>query len=382
MVTIWTWDYHFRYQFISTNLSSFWTILFKGNKMAVVQQRRRSSKLFKGMSKKSTPVPARISNTISECTRTWLAWQRSIAIRVPSVPTRLWIYLSGGLTWRMFCVTLWMLAAERSVSMWRFKVCTHHIHPPYSQCQIYNSNLFLAHFKSDIMNSHCQHIVFCGSADNGYARILDSHRESNRISLVEGPPFAHELRALVPYFKTASFPTVFRSKKLLSRRVSFGGTSTTPAITPPRTPTPNYASIAKTPVEEIISTTNSPTDIRKSNNPKLIVCKNASGHRVDPYLRFSSKSKIEDLKQHKFCNQFHILGWCSYGEGCTHKHKPKLVGQDVLDLMWIARLSLCPKGLGCDDENCVSGHRCPQKTCTVQGCKFPHNVDTKIVAHG
>jgi hypothetical protein len=232
------------------------------------------------------------------------------------------------------------------------------------------------------MNSHCQHIVFCGSADNGYARILDSHRESNRISLVEGPPFAHELRALVPYFKTASFPTVFRSKKLLSRRVSFGGTSTTPAITPPRTPTPNYASIAKTPVEEIISITNSPTDIRKSNNPKLIVCKNASGHRVDPYLRFSSKSKIEDLKQHKFCNQFHILGWCSYGEGCTHKHKPKLVGQDVLDLMWIARLSLCPKGLGCDDENCVSGHRCPQKTCTVQGCKFPHNVDTKIVAHG
>ncbi|CAI7615875.1 unnamed protein product [Penicillium manginii] len=68
-----------------------------------------------------------------------------------------------------------------------------------------------AHFKNDIMNSHCQHIVFCGSADNGYTRILDSHRESSRISLVEGPPFGYELlKSLVPYIKTTSFSTHYR----------------------------------------------------------------------------------------------------------------------------------------------------------------------------
>jgi hypothetical protein len=230
------------------------------------------------------------------------------------------------------------------------------------------------------MNSHCQHIVFCGSADNGYTRILDSHRESSRISLVEGPPFGYELlKSLVPYIKTTSFSTVFRSKKLPTS-VSFGSTTAAPAITPPRTPTPNYASMAKKPAEDNASTTSSPTEIRRPNNPKLLVCKNASGHRVDAHLRFSSKSKI--LRQHKFCHQFHILGSCSYGEDCTYKHTPKLVGQEVIDLMWIARLSPCQLGLRCDDENCISGHRCPQKTCTVQGCRFPHNVDTKIVAHG
>ncbi|KAJ5376881.1 hypothetical protein N7509_013767 [Penicillium cosmopolitanum] len=64
-----------------------------------------------------------------------------------------------------------------------------------------------AHFDRDLLNIHCQHIVFCGSADNGYARILGPHRGSNRILLVEGPPFAHELKALVPDFETTSFST-------------------------------------------------------------------------------------------------------------------------------------------------------------------------------
>ncbi|KAJ5661908.1 uncharacterized protein N7477_009524 [Penicillium maclennaniae] len=100
-------------------------------------------------------------------------------------------------------------------------------------------------FEHYLLDVHCQHIIFCGSADNGYARVLTPDRGSNRISLVEGPPFAHELRDLASDFETTSFPEVFRSKKL-SRSVSFGGTTATPTPTPPRTPTPNYASIART----------------------------------------------------------------------------------------------------------------------------------------
>ncbi|CAI7628247.1 unnamed protein product [Penicillium viridicatum] len=45
-------------------------------------------------------------------------------------------------------------------------------------------------FEHYFLDVHCEHIIFCGSADNGYARVLGSHRGSDRISLVEGPPFA------------------------------------------------------------------------------------------------------------------------------------------------------------------------------------------------
>ncbi|KAJ5192190.1 CCCH zinc finger DNA binding protein [Penicillium cf. viridicatum] len=236
-------------------------------------------------------------------------------------------------------------------------------------------------FEHYFLDVHCQHIIFCGSADNGYARVLGSYRGSDRISLVEGPPFARELRELACDFETTSFPEVFRSKKM-SRKVSFGGITATLIPTPPRTPTQNYASVAKRsfPISNNSSpTVNSLTRTIETSSLKLVVCKNANDERVDSPLQISTKGKIEALKQQKFCNQFHILGSCSWGGSCTHKHEPKLVEQDVVDLMWIARLSACPKGLQCDDESCVNGHRCPHRNCTGWGCKFPHDADTRII---
>jgi hypothetical protein len=241
----------------------------------------------------------------------------------------------------------------------------------------YPSALFEHYF----LDVHCQHIIFCGSGDNGYARVLGPHRGSDHISLVEGPPFARELRDLASDFETTSFPEVFRSKKM-SRKVSLGDTTAIPLPTPPRTPTPNYASIAKrTPPISNDSTpmTNTSTKTLATSSLKLVVCKNANGQRVDSPLQFSTKGKLEALKRHRFCYQFHILGSCSWGETCTYNHKPRLVERDVVDLMWIARLSACPKGLECDDESCVTGHRCPRESCTGSDCKFPHGVDTRIV---
>ncbi|KAJ5909081.1 hypothetical protein N7495_001763 [Penicillium taxi] len=215
----------------------------------------------------------------------------------------------------------------------------------------------------DCLDIHCQRIIFCGSADNGYARILGPHRKSNRISLVEGPPFADELKDLASVFATASFPEVFRSEKL-PRRVSFGGITATKIPTPPQTPAPNYADIAKnTPSMSNDSslTTNSPTKALPTGGVKLSVCKNANGERVDSPLQFSTKGKIDVLKQHKFCNQFHILGSCSWGEkSCIFKHEPGLVEKE------------------CNDVSCINGHRCPHGNCG-RDCKFPHNVDTRIV---
>lgn len=52
--------------------------------------------------------------------------------------------------------------------------------------------------------------------------------------------------------------------------------------------------------------------------------------------------------------------------------------------MYIARFSVCSRGLQCEDESCTSGHRCIQRNCpgAAFGCKFGaemHGVDTKIV---
>jgi hypothetical protein len=60
------------------------------------------------------------------------------------------------------------------------------------------------------------------------------------------------------------------------------------------------------------------------------------------------------------------------------------VDQDAIDLRYIARFSACSRGLQCEDESCLSGHRCIQRNCpgAASGCKFGaemHGVDTKIV---
>jgi hypothetical protein len=227
---------------------------------------------------------------------------------------------------------------------------------------------------------HCQRVVFCASADNGYARpdFLGRHRGSRRISLVEGPPFASEMRQLAEDFETSTFERVFMSRKLKpARKVSFGEAT---AITPPRTPTPNYASAAKTPPLPLSTAlATAPT----SHTPKgsLPIAFNAKGHRVDRPVRTSSKDTVNTLKRKKLCNPFHILGSCPYNN-CSHKHGLALSAQERLDLISIARLCVCFNGLSCEDPKCICGHRCPWDNCTGKDCRFPedmHRVDTKIV---
>ncbi|KAJ5160016.1 uncharacterized protein N7482_007020 [Penicillium canariense] len=194
--------------------------------------------------------------------------------------------------------------------------------------------------ESEIVDVHCLHVVFCASADNGYARVLGRHRGSEKVSLVEGPPFAREIRELASEFETTSFPEVFRPQKL-SRRVSFGSAP----LTPTGTPVTNYASIVRIPPrpqEEASSSTPIsalPTGPSAKGKTKLGVHRNASGQRVDSHIYFSSRANLDALKQQKLCNQYHILGSCSYGKGCTHKHEHRLGKEDVADLMYIARLS-------------------------------------------
>lgn len=239
----------------------------------------------------------------------------------------------------------------------------------------------LAHFEQDIVDVHCLRIVFCASADNGYARVLGPHKGSKRISLVKGPPFAHEMEELADSFRTASFESVFMSHKLRStRRVSFGTTST--STSPPRASTPNYASAAKKspPLQSPPLAVNSSTP--NAGTLKLHVYTNARGQRVDQRLSYSSKENVEKLKRQKLCNRFHLFDSCFYDD-CTHKHGLPLSSQDKNDLMYIARFNACPNGLYCTDAKCTCGHRCPHASCPYVNCKFPedmHGVDTSITS--
>ena len=90
------------------------------------------------------------------------------------------------------------------------------------ECVVSQYLLYAAMFSHDYEKAHCQRILFGGSADNGYARLFgplayrDDARE--RITLVEGPPFARELADLKGKFRTVSFEKVFRSEKLVNSR--------------------------------------------------------------------------------------------------------------------------------------------------------------------
>ncbi|OKL58633.1 hypothetical protein UA08_06123 [Talaromyces atroroseus] len=217
-----------------------------------------------------------------------------------------------------------------------------------------------AHFEQDIVDVHCVRVVFCASADNGWARVLGPHRGSK-------PPFAREMEELAADFETTSFESVFMSHKLKSRRVSFSGTST--YITPPRTPTPDYASAAKkSPPIQSSPLVLSPT------TPN-------GGQRVDSLVHYSSRENVEELKRQKLCNQFHLLGSCTFND-CTHKHGPALSSQKTVDLTYIARSSVCPIGIFCDNVRCTAGHNCSNMKCSGVNCRFPanmHGVDTAIV---
>ncbi|KAL4982433.1 hypothetical protein BDW68DRAFT_192148 [Aspergillus falconensis] len=256
-------------------------------------------------------------------------------------------------------------------------------------------------FSEDLNNIHCRRIIFCASADSGYARVLGPHRGSTRISLVEGPPFPREMAELAASFETATFPDVFMSSKLRplpARTASFGAQdqdTSIPIATAPTTPVPssapNYASAAKAAAAASfppasVATAVTSTANKPKSKPRLLVCLNARNQRVDSPLKTSPKEAVAAIKRRKFCNQYHILGYChhmtTYGS-CSHEHGPELSKQELNDLMCIARSTPCYSGLMCRDVDCISGHRCPyHERCTYPECRFPkdmHNVDLVIV---
>lgn len=198
--------------------------------------------------------------------------------------------------------------------------------------------------------------------------------------MLEGPPFERELASLNERFRTASFPQVFRDSKLQSRRVSV------PQMLPSSPKASTYAAtVSQGSPSALAQPAASPpsqnADTVTPSPPTDVIYRNSKGQRVDSPLK-PPQQLVTTLKNRKLCNLHHLLRSCPY-DPCNHTHGPRLDPKQLEALRYIARLSPCLNGLECDDQYCISGHRCPSQPCTRVQCRFPremHGVDTKIVS--
>lgn len=242
-------------------------------------------------------------------------------------------------------------------------------------------------FKLNIADVHCKHIIFGGSADNGYARLLTPYSsndaDSSSITMLEGPPFAAELVTLANKFKVASFNDVFRVTKLQVRGVSFSQSGTAESgSTRPLTPAvmSTYASAAmlagKLSATEVAAPLT--VDLGDSENKLIVdILKNSRGLRIDSPLR-PVEALVKLLKAKKYCNPFHLRGDCPFQASrghCDFIHGERLKDKHLVALRYIARLTVCDMGSWCDDKTCLAGHQCPNKNCRRGNeCKFSREM--------
>ncbi|RAL65966.1 hypothetical protein DID88_005627 [Monilinia fructigena] len=235
-------------------------------------------------------------------------------------------------------------------------------------------------FNHDMSDVQCRAIIFGGSTDNGYARLLQPYAgddpKSNRIVLLEGPPFAKELALLKDKFLVARLPGVFRNTKLSARRLSL-------SMTPPPISIPNDISSPENVVSSVASDV---VNTEEASNPSASLpvqknyplLRNSKGQRLDAILSPPTALVIV-MRSARHCNPFHILGECNY-EDCKYLHGVRLNKKGIEARRLISRCKPCPSKLKCKDEKCLLGHECPEKTCAKigKGCRYPkemHNVD-------
>ncbi|KAL2194262.1 hypothetical protein P885DRAFT_8808, partial [Corynascus similis CBS 632.67] len=200
-----------------------------------------------------------------------------------------------------------------------------------------------AYFEFCFANIHCRQIIFGGSADNGYARLLGPLAQDDamckRVTLLEGPPFAGELIAIKNNFRTVKFEDIFRSEKLENRM--------TYHYSHPVIPVPfNYASAAARPP---FPPEPSSAGQRGSSPPTTSVWRgrvfrNKNGERIDQPLEYS-RLDYEKVKPLRLCNNFYLLGTCTWGDKCEHDHKMRLSDGEKAALRALARQRPCQSGL-------------------------------------
>ena len=230
----------------------------------------------------------------------------------------------------------------------------------------------LAEFELFKRNLHCKQIFLACTGDNSYGSLLRGYTQSSgkseRITLIEALPFAHEIRLLSDKFEAVKFDDLFRTTKLTvnsiaSRNIPSATESlqTTISSREPAFPALTYAAKA---VNGSSSQSVSPASVSKRSiltvdNAKSIYI-NENDQRVDRPLSNLNKGLVQTLKQRRLCNKFHLAKQCGYGNNCTHAHGPALSDVELENLRAVSRLKPCSYRLLCRQFDCIDGHRCQQ----------------------
>jgi len=258
-------------------------------------------------------------------------------------------------------------------------------------------------FRIFVNNTHCRHILFGGCHDNGYLNILEPYKRdiivAPRLSLLESTPAEYGYRNLG--FEMVSFKNVFRQDPLpangyLAQPLRAATTPLTPTQNIPYQPKPigppsasvpqpappatsSWATIGGPAPPQTINTIPS----SKALTGRKAILLNINDQRLDPKLGkpepLSMARLNSRIKEQKVCNNYHLLGKCSNGNGCGYSHGDRLDAKEQLALRQKARERVCPAGSDCRDVDCFLGHQCPRDDkCIWDTCYFEdlHNLDS------
>ena len=237
-------------------------------------------------------------------------------------------------------------------------------------------------FKCHASSVHCQRIYFGGSADNGYARLLEPFLENkevcNRVCLIEGPPFAQEIDAIKDRFSTVSFNAVLRTQKIPATRRQPSVLAITPPVSPGVSPegwapvSPGGWTTIVSRAVSIPTPTPTPTPTATDTSGGEVL-RNKSGQRIDSYLQYSIDYYYE-LQGKTFCNMYHLTGRCPYEDKCRFIHGTRLDKEKREAMRALARHTPCTQGGWCNDPSCIAGHQCKRLNCVLDACKFSRDM--------
>ncbi|MDI1489480.1 MAG: hypothetical protein OHK93_008759 [Ramalina farinacea] len=287
-------------------------------------------------------------------------------------------------------------------------------------------------FKLHLYDTHCRHILFGCSHDNGYARLLEDvgvENILNSITLLEGVPFERELDQLRSRYQTIRFDGLFRAERINVYNNNYqpqqqhpyyssppnNGTSTQqPNGLPPPPPgyhSPYQTSISlRTPSDSTNSSTapgshppglnpaatswaatakSQPAIVSPPPTPQPVtdhhqkppqVPRNRFGQRVDPVVTYDP-NEVKRIKKLKMCNVNFLRNDCPY-DPCTHDHHYKPTKNELQTLRYVSRMTPCKFRGDCDDLKCIYGHRCPNDTEGSSTCRWGENCRFDVEAHG
>ncbi|GAB7328681.1 hypothetical protein MBLNU13_g00605t1 [Cladosporium sp. NU13] len=291
------------------------------------------------------------------------------------------------------------------------------------------NNRILDHFKLFLHDYHCHQVVF-----GGVSQLLDNNVEledkiTRRVALLQ-----RVLTDVNVPFKKVSFAKVFRTSNIIpsiatvtprtgtpastvetasgnlpvSRsRNDSGASSATSAVETAsgNLPTPHSrndshaSSIASATVPALaapaakswaklaqdVATLPQTSTVQRPVDPPSRL-HNKKGQRIDPPFLLDWEA-LKRVKQIKMCNMhyLHPQGCKFPEEQCNHRHSYKATDAELVILRSVSRETACRNGIGCDDPDCLYGHRCPYPPVTEgsmrglacqlgEKCRFPREM--------